>query len=156
MFVHPGQYAFLDPDTIRKGLGSFIEDRSMQVLRQPAKYAARLGLSFTATDAVGVKIQYGEFERIPDLGCEEYPHTDGMGTISPEVMEELCKLFYEQRGGVWQGQVVETSVVRLMFQLSFTFTYSPFILTFSLRRPRFVSQVEFTGGLFPIMSNSIK
>ncbi|KAF7790020.1 hypothetical protein EIP86_000968 [Pleurotus ostreatoroseus] len=114
VFVHPGQYAFLDPDTIRKGLGSFIEDRSMQVLRQPAKYAARLGLSFTATDAVGVKIQYGEFERIPDLGCEEYPHTDGMGTIFPQVMEELCKLFYEQRG-VWQGQVVETSVAQIRF-----------------------------------------
>jgi hypothetical protein len=72
-------------EKIRSSLGDF-----SKLLRTPSKYAARIAQAFTATDR-SVEILLGEWEEQPELG----PHTDGVGTISPElaskIWEEKCR-----------------------------------------------------------------
>jgi RNA-dependent RNA polymerase len=71
--------------SIRASLGDF-----SKLLRTPSKYAARIAQAFTATEA-SVKIRRDQWEEQDDLG----PHTDGVGTISPElaemIWEEKCR-----------------------------------------------------------------
>ena len=66
---------------IRSSLGNF-----SKLLRTPSKYAARIAQAFTATDQ-SVKIRRDQWEEQPDLG----PHTDGVGTISPELADMIWK-----------------------------------------------------------------
>lgn len=81
-FVSP----FHDPNegdvnatTIRASLGDFSE-----LLRTPSKWAARIAQAFTATEP-SVKIRRNQWEEQDDLG----PHTDGVGTISPELADMM-------------------------------------------------------------------
>ena len=81
-FVSP----FYDPvegdvnaTTIRASLGDFSD-----LLRTPSKWAARIAQAFTATDP-SVKIWRDQWEEQDDLG----PHTDGVGTISPELADMI-------------------------------------------------------------------
>ena len=71
--------------TIRASLGDFSD-----LLRKPSKWAARIAQAFTATDP-SVKIRRDQWEEQDDLG----PHTDGVGTISPElasmIWAEKCR-----------------------------------------------------------------
>jgi RNA-dependent RNA polymerase len=80
---------YVTAETIRSSLGDFSE-----LLRTPSKYAARIAQAFTATDR-SVKIRRGEWEEQPDLGPHKSLHTDGVGTISPElarrIWEEKCR-----------------------------------------------------------------
>ena len=82
----------ITPDSIRKSLGDFEGDPTLQI---PAKYAARLGQAFTATEET-VEIYRGEWEEVDDLGPEKSPHTDGVGTISKElgkrIWHKLCDI----------------------------------------------------------------
>jgi RNA-dependent RNA polymerase len=87
-FVSPfrdPEEGYVTAEKIRSRLGDFSE-----LLRTPSKYAARIAQAFTATDR-SVKIRRGEWEEQPELG----PHTDGVGTISPElarkIWEEKCR-----------------------------------------------------------------
>ncbi|KAF8260153.1 RNA dependent RNA polymerase-domain-containing protein [Lactarius quietus] len=77
-FVNP----FRDPeegsvtaDKIRASLGDF-----SKLLRTPSMYGARIAQAFTATYP-SVKIRRDQWEEQPELGV----HTDGVGTISPEL-----------------------------------------------------------------------
>jgi RNA-dependent RNA polymerase len=76
---------YVTAERIRSSLGDF-----SGLLRTPSKYAARIAQAFTAT-ARSVKIRVDQWEEQPDLG----PHTDGVGTISPElahlIWDERCK-----------------------------------------------------------------
>jgi RNA-dependent RNA polymerase len=65
--------------TIRASLGDFSD-----LLRTPSKWAARIAQAFTATDP-SVKIRRDQWEEQDDLG----PHTDGVGTISPELADMI-------------------------------------------------------------------
>ncbi|KAI0253578.1 RdRP-domain-containing protein [Lactifluus subvellereus] len=87
-FVSPfrdPEEGYVTAEKIRSSLGDF-----SKLLRTPSKYAARIAQAFTATDR-SVKIRLGEWEEQPELG----PHTDGVGTISPElaqkIWEEKCR-----------------------------------------------------------------
>ena len=76
---------YVNAEKIRSSLGDFSRLR-----RTPSKYAARIAQAFTTTDR-NVKIRRDQWEEQPDLG----PHTDGVGTISPElahmIWDEQCK-----------------------------------------------------------------
>ncbi|KAF8267887.1 RNA dependent RNA polymerase-domain-containing protein [Lactarius quietus] len=65
--------------SIRASLGDFSD-----LLRTPSKWAARIAQAFTATDP-SVKIRRIQWEEQDDLG----PHTDGVGTISPELADTI-------------------------------------------------------------------
>jgi RNA-dependent RNA polymerase len=76
---------YVTSEEIRSSIGDF-----SKLLRTPSKYAARIAQAFTATDP-SVKIRSDQWEEQPDLG----EHTDGVGTISPQlrdmIWEVLCK-----------------------------------------------------------------
>ncbi|KAK0463788.1 RNA dependent RNA polymerase-domain-containing protein [Desarmillaria tabescens] len=104
-FINPFRYQ--DPDTkdiihvdaeyIRQSIGDF---KGTELMTQPSKWAARIGQAFTATDP-SVKVKRHEWTEMPDMGTKEnlakgqYLHTDGAGTISKSLGDEiwacLCK-----------------------------------------------------------------
>ncbi|KAK0196791.1 RNA dependent RNA polymerase-domain-containing protein [Armillaria mellea] len=98
-FINPFRYQ--DPDTkhifyvtaeyIRHSIGDF---KGTDLMKQPSKWAARIGQAFTATDP-SVKVRREEWKEIHDMGKEPYLHTDGAGTISKSLGDEiwacLCK-----------------------------------------------------------------
>ncbi|KAI0253552.1 RdRP-domain-containing protein [Lactifluus subvellereus] len=93
-FVSPfrdPEEGYVTAEKIRSSLGDF-----SKLLRTPSKYAARIAQAFTATDR-SVKIRRGEWEEQPDLG----PHTDGVGTISPELARKI-----------WEGKCHATRNLR--------------------------------------------
>lgn len=73
---HSEVHGWVDSAAIRMTLGDF-----SGVLRQPAKYAARMAQAFTATDPA-VKITRDQWEEVDDLGNKPYLHTDGSRGIS--------------------------------------------------------------------------
>jgi RNA-dependent RNA polymerase len=96
-FVNPFEHPFkgyarpqkkkrlVNAEYIRETIGDF---KGTQLLRCPSKYAARLGQAFTATDP-SVRIPREEFEEVPDIGQGDYIHTDGVGTISKSLGDEI-------------------------------------------------------------------
>ncbi|KAK1223808.1 hypothetical protein PQX77_013332 [Marasmius sp. AFHP31] len=89
-FVKP----FIDPhrglvnaSVIIKELGNF----DKELMRCPARYAARISQAFTATDATLVEVDeiiYGKDIQTED---EEYTFTDGVGTMSRELSRAIWK-----------------------------------------------------------------
>nr|KAF9074881.1 RNA dependent RNA polymerase-domain-containing protein [Rhodocollybia butyracea] len=99
-FNHPNE-GLVTAQKIRDSIGDFAVPEGIEVdlddpplIYRPSKYAARLAQAFTATES-SVKIRKGEWEIIPDMGKEPYLHTDGVGTISEglgdEIWEVLCR-----------------------------------------------------------------
>ncbi|KAI0253555.1 RdRP-domain-containing protein [Lactifluus subvellereus] len=93
-FVSPfrdPEEGYVTAEKIRSSLGDF-----SKLSRTPSKYAARIAQAFIVTDR-SVKIRLGEWEEQPELG----PHTDGVGTISPElarrIWEEKCRTTHNLR-----------------------------------------------------------
>ncbi|KAI0775229.1 RdRP-domain-containing protein [Trametes elegans] len=84
-FEHPEE-GLVTPDKIRSDLGDFTK-----VSRIPAKYAARIAQAFSGTDP-SVRIRRDQWDRIEDLGEEPYWHTDGQGTISPGLRDEIWEV----------------------------------------------------------------
>ncbi|EIN03593.1 RdRP-domain-containing protein [Punctularia strigosozonata HHB-11173 SS5] len=75
-------------NTIRESLGSFDK-----VIYCPSLYGARMSQAFTATDP-SVTITAEEIVRIPDIERRDstgrtWQFTDGVGTISPELAQEI-------------------------------------------------------------------
>jgi hypothetical protein len=83
----------VDADTIRTQLGNF---HYKKVISCPALYGARMAQAFTATDAT-VTVARDEWEMIPDIMRGQWCHTDGVGTISPDlalrIWSKLCGLW---------------------------------------------------------------
>lgn len=69
-FDHPEE-GLVNGATIRSSLGHFSE-----LLKTPARYAARLAQAFTATDP-SVRIVRDQWKIVPDIGEEPYLFTDG-------------------------------------------------------------------------------
>jgi RNA-dependent RNA polymerase len=86
---------FVNAESIRASLGDF-----SKLLRKPSKYAARIAQAFTATDP-GVKIQRDQWEEQDDLG----PHTDGVGTISPELADMIWDAKCRATGNLREDRV---------------------------------------------------
>jgi RNA dependent RNA polymerase len=82
------------PDFIRHSLGKF-ED-TPDLLRCPAKYAARIAQNFTATDP-SVVLNNGQWHEVEDLwttprGSQSREcFTDGVGTISKALSEMIWR-----------------------------------------------------------------
>ena len=83
-FDHPEE-GYVDAERIRSSLGDF-----SKLLKTPSKYAARIAQAFTATEA-SVELEEGQWEAMPDIEKTDPEtgliscHTDGVGTISPEL-----------------------------------------------------------------------
>jgi len=73
---------YVNAETIRASLGDF-----SHLGRMPSMYAALMAQAFTATEP-SVKIRRDQWEEQEDLG----PHTNGVGTISPE----LANMIWEE------------------------------------------------------------
>ncbi|KAF9265704.1 RdRP-domain-containing protein [Marasmius fiardii PR-910] len=107
-FEHPDD-GWVTPDTIRDSIGDFknlVEEdyseedkrfgffeKDKKLLQQPSKYAARIAQAFTATDP-SVKITREEWEIVEDIGG----FTDGVGTISESLAEEIWGALCKARG----------------------------------------------------------
>ncbi|KAI0929166.1 hypothetical protein AcW1_006187 [Taiwanofungus camphoratus] len=89
-FQHP-EAGHINAQRIRHELGDF-----SGVIRQPAKYAARIAQAFTATDP-SVFIRKDQWEEIPDLGEKPYEFTDGVGTISPDLGDMIWEALTSAR-----------------------------------------------------------
>ncbi|KAF7311432.1 RNA-dependent RNA polymerase [Mycena kentingensis (nom. inval.)] len=115
-----GTVVNVNSDSIRRSLGNFA---GTPLLRCPSKYAARLAQAFTATDR-SVEIELDKWEEVPDIivaGHEDdekpaanYVHTDGAGTISRELAEEIWHVQCRDQNREW----VETQVPSA-FQIRF-------------------------------------
>ncbi|VDB94968.1 unnamed protein product [Peniophora sp. CBMAI 1063] len=87
------------PEGIRRSVLDFKVKDNEELLRQPSKLAARIALAFTATDP-SVTLDSSQWEEIPDIrtlmenggtSC----HTDGVGTISPELGDMIWTVMCE-------------------------------------------------------------
>ncbi|KAI0263469.1 RNA dependent RNA polymerase-domain-containing protein [Gloeopeniophorella convolvens] len=96
---------FVTAETIRASLGDF-----SQLLRTPSKYAARIAQAFTATDP-SVMLYRGQWEDLPEIGV----HTDGVGTVSPELAHKI----WEAICGATPGNLRETRVEPSAYQFRF-------------------------------------
>ncbi|KAH9018106.1 RdRP-domain-containing protein [Lactarius pseudohatsudake] len=95
---------YVTAEAIRASLGDF-----SKLLRTPSKYAARIAQAFTATDP-SVKIRRDEWEEQPELG----PHTDGVGTISPELAAKIWEAKCKASGNT-RSDRVEPSAYQFRF-----------------------------------------
>ncbi|KAG8894584.1 hypothetical protein FRB99_001127 [Tulasnella sp. 403] len=101
-FKHPKWKGYVTADAIRKSLGNFPDD----LLKWPARYGARISQAFSSTYP-SVEVKSHEIEEIPDIETDEVFNdgdgkaapkcfTDGVGTISPqladEIWEKLCEI----------------------------------------------------------------
>jgi RNA-dependent RNA polymerase len=81
-----GLHVEVSSESIRRGRGLF---HKTNLIYQPSKYAARLAQAFTATDP-SVRIRRDQWdEDLPDIGPEKQPFTDGCGTISPDLADQI-------------------------------------------------------------------
>ena len=87
----------IDPAFIIDSLGDFDNALDPNLIRCPARYASRISQAFTTTDP-GVSIKPEEIRKVPDVEVLKVPgdpsqgkynHTDGVGTISYELAEEI-------------------------------------------------------------------
>lgn len=95
-----GNHHLVNAASIIASIGNFRDlsfDR--QLIYCPARYAARISMAFTATDA-SVSVEVDQVITGDDIEDETgtYAFTDGVGTISPELAKEVWKALQERRG----------------------------------------------------------
>lgn len=87
----------VDPQFIINSLGDFDSTADPELIRCPGRYAARISQAFTSTDS-GVSVEPKEIRVEPDIEVFKIPgdlssgkwnFTDGVGTISPELADEI-------------------------------------------------------------------
>ncbi|KAK0502425.1 RNA dependent RNA polymerase-domain-containing protein [Armillaria luteobubalina] len=111
-YQHPNtnKIACITPGTIRDSIGDF---KGNPIMTMPSKWAARLGQAFTSTKS-SVTIQMNQWTEVEDLGVEPYLHTDGAGTISEslgnEIWERLC-----QSSGDCSENLIQPSAYQIRF-----------------------------------------
>ncbi|KAI0075266.1 RdRP-domain-containing protein [Panus rudis PR-1116 ss-1] len=109
-FVHPfydHQQRKIDADAIRNDLGDF-----SGVIKYPSKYAARMAQAFTATDP-SVSIPLSCIETIDDLGTPPHIHTDGVGTISAELGDQIWEALCAGRDEGYRKMSVKPSAYQI-------------------------------------------
>jgi RNA-dependent RNA polymerase len=93
-FIHPfvGDEGRVDAESIRGSLGDF-----SKVIYCPARYGARIAQAFSTTED-SIKVEAEELHQIPDrISRSNSCFTDGVGTISLEIAEEIWEQFTETR-----------------------------------------------------------
>jgi RNA-dependent RNA polymerase len=86
----------VDAARVIKDLGKFHNltyDRNMGYC--PARYAARISQSFTATDS-SISMEVEEVFNIDDIERNGWCFTDGVGTISPELARDVRRALYNK------------------------------------------------------------
>ena len=87
----------IDPPFIISSLGDFNNSLDRNLIRCPGRYGARISQAFTSTNH-GVSIEPEEIREVPDIEVLKVPgdpskgkynFTDGVGTISYELAEEI-------------------------------------------------------------------
>ncbi|SPO21803.1 related to RNA-directed RNA polymerase [Ustilago trichophora] len=95
-FVTPFQDASgrkIDANFIRSSLGDFSD-----VIRSPAQYGARLSQAFSAT-ARTISVPNAQIQNQPDIKMHDgQVYTDGVGSISPELMAEVWESYVSIHG----------------------------------------------------------
>ncbi|KAF8507374.1 RNA dependent RNA polymerase-domain-containing protein [Hysterangium stoloniferum] len=89
-FVHPftdSNGHKITAETIRKSIGTDWSKES-ELMRCPARYAARLSQAFTATES-SVYAEQGEMSRIPDIERNDFCFSDGNGLVSQEMADGI-------------------------------------------------------------------
>ena len=98
-FVRPfrDEGNLVDPAAIIDSLGDFGNSLDRNLIYCPGRYGARVSQAFTSTDP-GVSIEPEEIRKVPDIEVLKVPgdpskgkynFTDGVGTISYELAEEI-------------------------------------------------------------------
>ncbi|KAI0045365.1 RdRP-domain-containing protein [Auriscalpium vulgare] len=77
---------YVTAETIRRSLGDFSE-----LMTKPSRMAARIAQAFTATDP-SVTVRRDQWEEQDDIGDVSAPHSDGVGTISQELADEMWEV----------------------------------------------------------------
>ncbi|KAI0762892.1 RdRP-domain-containing protein [Fomes fomentarius] len=95
-----GNHHLVNAASIIASIGNFRDlpfDR--QLIYCPARYAARISMAFTATEA-SVSVEVDQVMTGDDIKDKTgtYTFTDGVGTISPELAKEVWKALQERRG----------------------------------------------------------
>lgn len=109
-FVYPFRDevgALITAEVIRSRLGDF-----SGVIKQPSKYAARMAQAFTATDP-SVTIPRSCVEEMADLGEEPFLHTDGVGTISKELGDQIWEALCKDKDENYRKRAIQPSAVSL-------------------------------------------
>uniref|UniRef100_A0A0W0FPC4 RNA-dependent RNA polymerase n=1 Tax=Moniliophthora roreri TaxID=221103 RepID=A0A0W0FPC4_MONRR len=128
-FHHPIE-GFVNGNTIRDSIGDFKDlnesdyteedkafgfyEKDSKLLKQPSKFAARIAQAFTATDP-SVKIRRDQWEMMRDLGEEPYLATDGVGTISESLADEIWDALCKDRSEWYRSQFVRPSAFQIRF-----------------------------------------
>ncbi|CAL1705570.1 unnamed protein product [Somion occarium] len=111
-FMHPfvdNGGNLIDAAIIRSRLGDF-----SGVIKSPSKYAARMAQAFTATDP-SVKVPRQCVEEMEDLGSDPYLHTDGVGTISKELGDQIWDALCKDRDEHYRKTAVQPSAYQIRF-----------------------------------------
>lgn len=91
--------SLVDASSIIASLGNFRDlAYDPRLIHCPARYAARVSQSFTATDA-SVEVEVGQIMQGEDIWdvSKTYAFTDGVGTISPQLAKEIWKALQARR-----------------------------------------------------------
>lgn len=81
-------YGQLDAHSIRNSLGDFTK-----VIRQPARFGARLSQAFSSTDK-SITLEEDQILRRPDIKCDENLFTDGCGSMSSSVARAIGRALH--------------------------------------------------------------
>ncbi|GJJ15778.1 hypothetical protein Clacol_010056 [Clathrus columnatus] len=106
-FSHNGER--IDSQTIRDSIGSHW---SAELRRRPALYAARLSQAFTATNPT-VTVNHGEIKYIRDIERNGHCFSDGNGSVSQELADEIHRALAGQRR---RARVSTPSVFQIRIQ----------------------------------------
>ena len=97
----------VDPAFIIDSLGDFENSLDPNLIYCPGRYGARVSQAFTSTDS-SVSIQPEEIREVPDIEVSKvhgdpssgkWNFTDGVGTISPELANQIWDTIREGRRG---------------------------------------------------------
>jgi RNA-dependent RNA polymerase len=91
----------INATSLRSTLGSFENCKSV------CKYASRLGLCFSGTYKT-VKISSDQIYKMEDVRNENYIFSDGVGLISPELLDEVLRSVY-----IKEKQIISALQVRI-------------------------------------------
>lgn len=143
-FVHP-EYGNVTSDSIRSEIGDFWDvkeedyvgrdaqfyKKDLALQRQPAKLAARISLAFTSSRP-SVTIHRSQWEIVPDLGKDPYLFTDGIGTISEKLADDIWAML--RQGGVDpEGKVIRPSAVSELVRAWYIIQIAHVVLQFKIR-----------------------
>ncbi|KAI0029220.1 RdRP-domain-containing protein [Vararia minispora EC-137] len=104
---------YVNAERIRSSIGDFSDLRTT-----PSKLAARIAQAFTATDP-SVNLVIGQWEEMPDIETELPSgriscHTDGVGTISPELGDMIWDVMCAASRG-YRSNRVRPSAYQIRF-----------------------------------------